>query len=106
VTITKQMRVGLRGIRTDADTWEKMTPKTRKAYYDLQGLTLGGHELSWAAVDVGLVDTYAALHHRILSLLTGAGSYFSEIGHELRTAADGYESADLRGAADISRPAD
>jgi hypothetical protein len=86
------LQVALEALHHDADSWEQAAAVTRQAAQAASQLTLSAHELSWAALPTGLLDTYAELQRKAVTLLEEASEVYSGLSLKLDKVAYQYET--------------
>ncbi|SDS55935.1 hypothetical protein [Actinoplanes derwentensis] len=77
------LQVALEALHHDADSWERVAAVTRQAAQAASQLTLSAHELSWAALPTGLLDTYAELQRKAVTLVEEASEIYSGLSLRL-----------------------
>lgn len=88
------LKAALDALHRDAASWEQVAAVTRQAAQEASLLTLSAHELSWASLPSGLLDTYAELQRKVVTLLEEA----SGLSAKLDKVAYEYETNDERAA--------
>lgn len=88
------LQAALEALHSDADSWEQVAAVTRQAAYEASQLTLSAHELSWASLPTGLLDTYAELQRKVVTLLEEASEVYDGLSLKLDKVAYQYETND------------
>jgi hypothetical protein len=96
------LRAGLDALRGDAGSWEQVASVTRQAAHEASLLTLGPGELSWASLPTGLLDTYAELQSKVVTLLEEASQVYTGLSARLYQVAETYERNDEQAARELA----
>ncbi|WP_433790684.1 hypothetical protein [Actinoplanes sp. CA-252034] len=95
------LKAALDALHRDAASWEQVASVTRQASYEANLLTLGPGELSWASLPSGLLETYAELQRKVVTLLEEASEVYSGLSKKLDKVAYEYETNNDRAAREL-----
>ncbi|MFC4065104.1 hypothetical protein [Actinoplanes subglobosus] len=95
------LKAALDALHRDAASWEQVAAVTRQAAQEAGRLTLGPAELSWASLPSGLLDTYAELQRKVVTLLDEASEVYSGLSVKLDRVAYEYETNNDRAAREL-----
>jgi hypothetical protein len=95
------LKAALDALHRDAASWEQVAAVTRQAAHEASQLTLSAHELSWASLPSGLLDTYAELQMKVVTLLEEASGVYGGLTAKLDKVAYEYETNDERAAREL-----
>jgi hypothetical protein len=89
----------IEALRHDAGVWDEVSEVTRRSGQEAGALALGEGELSWASVATGLLNSYAEIQSKVVTLLGEATSTYSGLSTTLDKVAAAYQLSDENAAA-------
>jgi hypothetical protein len=92
------LKASLDALRRDSASWEEVAAVTRQATHEASLLTLTAHDLSWASLETGLLDTYIELQRKVVTLLEEATEVYTALSVKLDKVAYEYETNDEEAA--------
>lgn len=97
----QKARFGLEALRCDAAVWDANAAMLDDAARASARLNLVAEHFSAMGDNVGLTARYAEIQDQVATLLGEGAENFRSLAKVLRSAADHYESADARSAAEF-----